>query len=136
MKRFALAAASLAAAIVFSTPVAATGAPDLKYDDMIHCAGVHMVASTIMGMNGGDTTNKDTIAKLNKQTAALMTFAELESKKDSDAVMAEVAAESEKVTGLTAKGDTGTEYFTTEFKKCNDWGVAAVQAIDEFTKTK
>lgn len=112
----------------------AAAEPEFKYADMVHCAGVHLVAKSIMSMGDGETKNADTIATLNKQAAALMTFASLNSKKSSDAVLEELNAESEKVMAKVAAEDTGAEYFKGEFSKCNDWGKAAVMAIEEITK--
>lgn len=127
---------ALAGGIALWTPVVAMAEDDFSYDVMIHCAAVHMTASSILGMNDSAAANKDSIATIQKQAAALMTFASLESKKDTDTVMGEVKVETDKFQTRVAQDDVGSDYFKTEFSRCNDWGKAAVVAIAKVTEGK
>ncbi|MDL2353145.1 MAG: hypothetical protein QFC78_09905 [Pseudomonadota bacterium] len=131
--RFAAATAAFAA-LSFSTM---SGADDkLKYEDLIHCAATNLVFSSVLGLNDGETKNKDQIETYNNQAAALMAIAAVSSKKESAAVQADTMTESKAIINVLTDGEKGKDFVNTEMPKCNTLGQAAVEVVNETKASK
>lgn len=113
----------------FAAPTASLADDDLKYSDLVHCAATSLVVAQVL--DSSDGKNQVTIDKMNNQAAALMTFASLLSKKDTDAVFADTNQEKSAVIAILGDDSKSSDFIKTEVPKCKTLGEVALEVIEK-----
>ena len=124
-------AAATAALMALSVSGMASADDKLKYEDLVHCAATNVVVAGVLGLDDGETKNKDQIETFKNQAAALMAIAAIGSSKDTKLVQVDMSKETDVIIALLGDKEKSKGFIDVEVPKCNTMGQAAVQVVDE-----
>lgn len=126
MFKFSAGAIALAALTI---PAATRADDGITYEDLVHCAATSLVVAQVLDTKDGQ--NKETVDTMNSQAAALMTFASLLSKKDTDTVFADTQHVEKSIVTILSDDTTSSTFIKEEIPRCKTLGQAAVEVINE-----